>query len=124
MGPNSPTVRIHQAPVITCQGVTQHMEFKKTICGTTTTVEISGELDATTVAELRPQLNAIADELPSRVEVDLSRLRLVDSSGVGAIIALFKRVRANGNAFVVTGVNGQPLSIFKVLRLDKVFDIE
>lgn len=100
------------------------MEFKKTTCGTTTIVEISGELDATTVAELRPQLNAIADEQPSRVEVDLSQLRLVDSSGVGAIIALFKRVRANGDAFAVTGVNGQPLSIFKVLRLDKVFDIQ
>jgi anti-sigma B factor antagonist len=100
------------------------MEFKKTICGTTTIVEISGELDATTVAELRPQLIAIADEMPPRVEVNLSQLSLVDSSGVGAIIALFKRIRANGDVFAVTGVTGQPLSIFKVLRLDKVFQIQ
>jgi anti-sigma B factor antagonist len=100
------------------------MDFRKTINGNTITIEIAGELDATTVAELRPELNAIADNQPRRVEVNLKGLRMVDSSGVGAIISLFKRVRANGNSFVVSGVNGQPLSIFRVLRLDKVFDIQ
>jgi anti-sigma B factor antagonist len=100
------------------------MEFKRITNGNTTTIEIAGELDATTVADLRPELNAIAEELPKRVEVDLSRLRMVDSSGVGAIISLFKRVRANGDSFVVIGITGQPLSIFRVLRLDKVFDIQ
>jgi anti-sigma B factor antagonist len=100
------------------------MDFKKTTNGNTTTIEIAGELDATTVAELRPKLNVIADERPEKIEVDLSRLRMLDSSGVGAIVALFKRVKANGSTFVVTGINGQPLSIFKVLRLDKVFDIQ
>ncbi len=100
------------------------MDFKTTTNGKTTTLEIAGELDATTVAELRPELNAIADAQPERVEVNLMGLRMVDSSGVGAIISLFKRVRANGNSFVVSGVNGQPLSIFRVLRLDKVFDIQ
>lgn len=99
------------------------MDFKRTANGRTITLEISGELDATTVAELRPELNAIAEDQPERVEVNLSGLRMVDSSGVGAII-LFKRVRANGDSFVVSGVNGQPLSIFRVLRLDKVFDIQ
>ena len=111
-------------PVTTLQGGVRDMDFTKTTNGLTTTIEIAGELDATTVGELRPKLNVIADERPEKVEVNLSRLRMVDSSGVGAIVALFKRVKANGAAFVVTGINGQPLSIFKVLRLDKVFDIQ
>lgn len=100
------------------------MELKTTTNGKTIIIEISGELDATTVGEIRPKLNAIADAQPERIEVDLSRLRMVDSSGVGAIVALFKRVRAVGATFTVTGVNGQPLSIFRVLRLDKAFDIQ
>jgi anti-sigma B factor antagonist len=111
-------------PVNKLQGGIRGMDFKKTTNGHTTTIEIAGELDATTVGELRPKLNAIVEERPEKVEIDLSRLRMVDSSGVGAIVALFKRVKANGAAFVVTGINGQPLSIFKVLRLDKVFDIQ
>jgi anti-sigma B factor antagonist len=100
------------------------MDFRKTTNGRAITIEIRGELDATTVAELRPELNAIAEDQPERVEVNLTGLRMVDSSGVGAIISLFKRVRANGNSFVVSGVSGQPLSIFRVLRLDKVFEIQ
>ena len=43
---------------------------------------------------------------------------------VGAIVSLFKRVRAAGGKFEVANLHGQPRSIFKVLRLDKVFNID
>lgn len=99
------------------------MEFRRHCQGSTTVIEINGEFDATTAPEVRPQLGAIAEERPPHVIVDLSQLRLIDSSGVGAIVGLFKRVRATGGQFEVRGVNGQPLSIFRVLRLDKVFEL-
>jgi len=99
------------------------MEFRRTVEGETTVIEILGEFDATTAPEVRPELTAIANDGVQRVVVDLARLRLIDSSGVGAIVSLFKRVRAAGGHFEVRGINGQPLSIFRVLRLDKVFDI-
>lgn len=99
------------------------MDFKRTDQPDSTVLAISGELDATTAPEIRPALDALAEEKPNRVIVDLTQLRLIDSSGVGAIVSLFKRVRANGGQFEVQGVNGQPLSIFQVLRLDKVFGV-
>jgi anti-sigma B factor antagonist len=97
------------------------MEYCTTKSGPTVTLKISGELDALTVAEIRTELDQIVAEGGERVVVDLSGLRLVDSSGVGAIVSLFKRVRAEGRQFEVTGVQGQPLQIFQVLRLDQVF---
>ena len=99
------------------------MEFSKDVSGSTTTLKIRGELDATTTPDIRSVLDEIAAQSPERVIVDLSSLRLIDSSGVGGIVSLFKRVRANGGNFEVLGVCGQPKSIFKVLRLDRVFDI-
>jgi anti-sigma B factor antagonist len=54
------------------------------------------------------------------VEVDLSRLRIVDSSGVGALVSLYKRLRAQGGEMVVSGLQNQPLAIFRLLRLDRV----
>jgi anti-sigma B factor antagonist len=81
---------------------------------------IEGELDAISVFELRPDLDALVNRRPQRVEVDLSRLRIVDSSGVGAIVSLYKRVRAQGGEVVVTGLQNQPLAIFRLLRLDRV----
>jgi anti-sigma B factor antagonist len=81
---------------------------------------IRGELDAVSVSELRPELDGLVSKRPRRVEVDLSRLRMVDSSGVGALVSLYKRVRAQGGSVVVVGLQDQPLAIFRLLRLDRV----
>jgi anti-sigma B factor antagonist len=85
-----------------------------------THVSIEGELDAVSVADLRADLEKLLARQPSRVNVDLNRLRMVDSSGVGAIVSLYKRVRAQGGSVVVTGLRDQPLAIFRLLRLDRV----
>jgi anti-sigma B factor antagonist len=39
---------------------------------------------------------------------------------VGAIVSLYKRVRAKGGKVAVTGLRGQPLAVIKLLRLEKV----
>jgi anti-sigma B factor antagonist len=86
----------------------------------TTRLMIEGELDAISVFDIRPALDALVIKRPPRVEVDLSRLRIVDSSGVGALVSLYKRVRAQGGQVFVTGLQNQPLAIFRLLRLDRV----
>jgi anti-sigma B factor antagonist len=83
-------------------------------------LKIDGELDAVTVPELRAAIDRLADSRPSHVVVDLSSLRVIDSSGVGAIVSLYKRVRATGGDVRVTGLRDQPLAIFQLLRLDRV----
>jgi anti-sigma B factor antagonist len=81
---------------------------------------IRGELDAVTVPELRLAIDGLISRQPSRLEVNLSALRVIDSSGVGALVSLYKRVRAQGGHVAVTGLQDQPLAIFKLLRLDRV----
>lgn len=88
-----------------------------------TTLAIRGELDALSVAEFRPVLDQLVEDRRSHVNVDLSELRLVDSSGVGALVSLYKRVRAHGGNVAFSGVTAQPLVIFKLLRLDVVFEL-
>jgi anti-sigma B factor antagonist len=85
-----------------------------------THVAIEGELDAVSVSDLRTDLEKLLARQPARVDVDLSRLRMVDSSGVGALVSLYKRVRAQGGSVVVSGLRDQPLAIFRLLRLDRV----
>jgi anti-sigma B factor antagonist len=83
-------------------------------------LSIGGELDALSVEELRPIIDRIEGDRPSRVLVDLSRLRLIDSSGVGAIVSLFKKVKAYDGSLAVVGVHDQPLAILQLLHLDRV----
>ena len=97
------------------------MTFSRTDNGDETVLRIEGALDAVTAPEIRPTLETLVAERRRRVVVDLSALRLIDSSGVGAIVSLYKRVRATGGAVSVVGLRDQPLAIFKLLRLDRVF---
>jgi anti-sigma B factor antagonist len=97
------------------------MTFSRTDNGDETVLRIEGALDAVTAPEIRPTLDALVTERRPRVVVDLSALRLIDSSGVGAVVSLYKRVRAAGGAVSVVGLRDQPLAIFKLLRLDRVF---
>jgi anti-sigma B factor antagonist len=88
-----------------------------------TVLRVRGELDALSCPDLRAVLDTLAAQEKCVVTVDLSELRLIDSSGVGLIVSLYKRVRANGGQVKFVGVTAQPLVIFKLLRLDRAFDI-
>ena len=96
------------------------MNFTRTDQGVATTLKIDGSLDAISTPELRASIDALVADKRKNISVDLSALRLIDSSGVGAIVSLYKRARAHGGKVVVTGLRDQPLAIFKLLRLDKV----
>jgi anti-sigma B factor antagonist len=97
------------------------MNYSRTDDGTTSTLRVRGELDALSSPELRPLLDQLVADKPREVVVDLSELRLIDSSGVGALVSLYKRVRAQGGHVRFCEVTAQPLVIFKLLRLDMVF---
>ena len=99
------------------------MNFSRMQDGGTLILTIEGDLDAFSAPELRPMLDEIAKDGVRRVVVDLAGLKLIDSSGVGAIVSLFKRVRANDGEMSIRGLGGQPLAIFKLLNLDRVFSI-
>jgi anti-sigma B factor antagonist len=96
------------------------MNFVRTYSADQTTLRIEGSLDAISTPELRSLIDTLVVEKRPSITVDLSALRLIDSSGVGALVALYKRIRAIGGKVKVTGLRDQPLAIFKLLRLDKV----
>lgn len=99
------------------------MNFTREDDGDVTVVRISGSLDALSTPELRPTIDALVAEKRPSITVDLSDLRLIDSSGVGAIVSLYKRMRALGAKVEVVGLKEQPLAIFRLLRLDRIFTV-
>ncbi len=84
---------------------------------------IAGSLDAPTVCELRPIIDAVLADRPRHVTVDPDALTLIDSIGIGAIVSLFKRAKAQGVPVVVVGARDQPLSVLKLLKLDRVLGV-
>jgi anti-sigma B factor antagonist len=88
-----------------------------------TTLTVRGSLDINTAAQLGDEIDRIVAGKPTLVLVDLSGLDLIDSSGVAALVKLYKGVRSAGGNVTISGVRDQPLAIFKLLRMDKVFNL-
>jgi anti-sigma B factor antagonist len=82
-----------------------------------------GSLDIGTVSTMRADLDSLLSTGQHKVLFDLNELEQIDSSGIGAIIALFKRVRSNKGDMKISRLVGQPREIFSLLRLDRVFEI-
>jgi anti-sigma B factor antagonist len=91
--------------------------------GDVPTLRIDGSLAAMTVVEIRPTIDRIVDMRLRRVVVDLSALSLIDSSGVGAVVSLYKRMRETGGQVQIIGVRDQPLAVFRLLGLDRIFTL-
>lgn len=88
-----------------------------------TTLVIRGSLDINTAPTLAEEIDRIIATKPPKVAVDLAALDLIDSSGVAALVKLYKGVRGTGGAVQIVGARDQPLAIFKLLRMDKVFNL-
>jgi anti-sigma B factor antagonist len=88
-----------------------------------TTLAVRGSLDINTASQLAEEIDKIVAYKPKKVVVDLSGLDLIDSSGVAALVKLYKGVRGGGGTVAMTGARDQPMAIFKLLRMDKVFNL-
>jgi anti-sigma B factor antagonist len=88
-----------------------------------TTLVVRGSLDINSAPALAEEIDKIVAARPGKVVVDLSMLDLIDSSGVAALVKLYKGVRNTSGAMTISGARDQPLAIFKLLRMDKVFNL-
>ncbi len=78
-----------------------------------------GDMDAASMKEQRPVL----DELASANEdltIDMSKVEFIDSSGVGALVFIYKRLLSSGFKLKLESLKGQPLQLLTYLRLTDI----
>jgi anti-sigma B factor antagonist len=94
--------------------------FRREDTGMETLLRLEGALDALSTPASRAALDTLVNDRRSPIAIDMSALHSIDSSGVGAVVSLYKRVVAQGGRLRVRGLRGQPLAIFQLLHLDRV----
>ena len=80
-------------------------------------VQIKRDMDAAAMAEMKPMFEELADGVES-VCFDLGGVGFLDSSGVGGIVFVFKRLQKRSRQVTLTNVEGQPLRLLRQLRLE------
>lgn len=79
-------------------------------------VMVRGEVDMATAPQLRDTLMALVDAGVTRVELDCRGLDFLDSSGIGVLIAVRKRLGDDGSLTL----EAPPAHVRKVLELTGV----
>ena len=82
-----------------------------------------GELNASNSSAFRDQARSAFREGLTGIDIDLSQTRLVDSSGLGALISLHKTACARGGAVRILHPNPMVRQILELTRLHRVFEI-
>jgi anti-sigma B factor antagonist len=88
-------------------------------------VRLRGDLDASTVPQLHAYAVRLLDCQPARLVIDVEELDFIDSTGLGMLVTLFKRLRhRGGHSLVVRAPSPTTMSILEVTGLDKLFTVE
>ena len=81
------------------------------------------ELDATNSILFRDQARAALTPDQNCLEVDLSKTRFVDSSGLGALIALYKTMCARGGKLRLLNPTDTVRQMLELTRMQRLFEI-
>jgi anti-anti-sigma factor len=84
-------------------------------------IKLNGNFDADTVNIMKDDIESYS-KLSTNIIIDLESVPFIDSSGIGAIVYLYKRMMAKGFSVGVSGLTQQPLELFKMLFLDKTIN--
>jgi anti-sigma B factor antagonist len=92
--------------------------------GDRSTVRFEGDLDIVTSEEMKRQLAALVESGSSTVTVDLRNVGFVDSSGLGALVAIHHFATAKGARLVVRRVPPHVRDLLTLTRLDSLLTVE
>lgn len=86
-------------------------------------VKLTGNFDAMLAKEARGVFGQLAEEPDKNVIIDMSNVEYIDSSGIGAIVFLYKRLRSQNLDLVLKGLREQPTELMQSLRIDQIIKI-
>ena len=82
---------------------------------------LKGQIDLHVSPKIRTSLEAMIDQEPVRLVVDLTRVGYIDSSGLAVLINGMQRVEAYGGRFMLAGMHDNVRAIFDTAGLGQFF---
>jgi anti-sigma B factor antagonist len=86
-------------------------------------VTVDGQLVVTNRQEFKQAILDAVEQGARIVVVDFSGAGYIDSSGLGALVSLSKRVREAGGDLRLSGLNEDLRTLFDLTRLDALFPL-
>ena len=100
------------------------MQISTRQAGTSTIVDVIGDIDLYNSPEIRKVLlETIRDKRVPRVVINLKEVRYIDSSGVASLVEGLKVSRNVNSRFILYGLSPAAREVLELSRLIKVFEV-
>lgn len=86
-------------------------------------VRVEGQLVVGNRNDLKDHLQGLLDKGERRFLIDFAQTGYIDSSGLGALVGLARKVREEGGDLRLSGLNEDLRSLFELTKLDTLFAI-
>ncbi|MEV4949360.1 STAS domain-containing protein [Streptomyces sp. NPDC053755] len=86
-------------------------------------LEVTGELDYSSAAELRRQVTALVLQPGQRLVLDLAGMEFCDSSGITVLLAARNHAQAAQADMALAAVPDNTMRILRIVGLDQVFTL-
>lgn len=86
-------------------------------------VAVSGDVDISTSPDLRAALAAVLAAGARAIVVDMSRVRFIDSTGLGVLVGTYTAVRNAGGRLALVNNHAAVLKVLSITALDEVLGV-
>ena len=86
-------------------------------------VVVVGELTLREAPAFHSALLELCEESPKHLVVELSEVSFIDSSGVGTLTDVFRKMNQRGGRLALVGLRKMVRSVFEITRLDQFLAI-
>lgn len=88
-----------------------------------TIVSLNGDIDLHRVNALHQELLELCKDKPARLVLDLNDVNYMDSSGVGTLVDVYRKVNAYNGVLALVQPNSRVQNLFQITKLDRFFKI-
>ena len=82
-------------------------------------IALNSQFNADTVNDVRTHFDRLIKDCAGDVLVDMSLVKELDSSGIGALVFLYKRLKVENRQLALLGVSGKPNELLSMLRINQ-----
>ncbi len=87
-------------------------------------VMVIGELDINSSFKFQNELNQIVEQNDSDIYINLENLSYIDSTGLGILIGLMKKLKEKNCEIILLKPQDNMLKLLRITGLDKIFKIQ
>lgn len=99
------------------------MSFTLSKEGDVTVVDVDGQLIVGNRQELKQRILQELENGERRFVIDFERTGYIDSSGLGVLVSLSKKIREQGGELRLAALNEDLRTLFELTKLDTLFTI-